>query len=620
MPAYIADCETNGLLPELTKLHCLVLEDIDTGYVYSCHDHSAVWTNPREGQGVKTLTIAEGVKMLEEADYAVFHNGIRFDNPAIKKLFPSFTLKKIRDTLLMSQLLWPEIKQTDFDRARQGRLPKNLIGRYSLKAWGYRLGDYKGDYDGGWETWNPAMQTYCEQDIVVTRKLYQKCCDKNYSEAALELEHDFAEVIFDMEEAGVDFNEAEAAKLYGELCQKRLDLERGLQALFPPWFLRDGTAEKAVFVPKKDNKKMGYVGGCPLTKVKLCTFNPASRQQVGDRLMKIRGWKPEAFGKDGTPTIDDEILSELPYPEAKHLSEFFLIQKRIGQLAEGDKAWMKYAKNGVIHGQLDTVGAISRRGTHSKPNLSQVPSCENADGPVPYGPECRSLFEAPAGYKQVGADAAGIQMRILSHYMAKYDGGAYGDLVVNGDVHTANMNASGNILESRSQAKRFIYAFVLGCGAAEAGSICGKGPKAGGKLIKSFLEKTPALKRLKEDIDAALKKHGGLKALDGGFLTIRSAHAALSSLLQSGEQCVVKRATVMWRRELERRGYVHGRGKDFWLALHIHDEIQAIAKEAIAHEVGQVFVECIIEAGIHWKVRCPLNGEAKVGNNWKETH
>jgi DNA polymerase I-like protein with 3'-5' exonuclease and polymerase domains len=620
VPSYIADCETDGLLPELTKLHSLVLQDIDTGHVFSCHDHGAEWTNPREGQGVTTLTIAEGVKLLQEADMVVFHNGVKFDGPAIAKVFSGFTVKKLRDTIIMTRLIWPEVKDGDFDRARKGKLPKNLIGSNSLKAWGYRLGIFKGEYDGGWAAWSPAMQTYCEQDVAVTAVLWQRCVAKNYSEAAVELEHDFAAVIFDMEQAGIDFDEAKAAALYAELCQKRLELERELQALFQPWFVRDGTAEKAHFVPKKDNKKMGYVEGCPLTKVKLREFNPGSRKQVGDRLMKVRGWKPTAFGKDGDPTIDDEVLAALPYPEAKKLAEFFLIEKRIGQLAEGNEAWMKYSKGGVIRGTLNTLGTVTRRGAHSKPNLGQVPSLKNADGVVPYGKECRELFHAPAGYVQVGADASGIQMRILSHYMARYDGGAYGELVVNGDVHTANKEAAGGYMETREQAKRFIYAFVLGCGDAKAGEIVGKGPKAGKALIKSFLERTPALKRLKEDMTKVIEKSGGLKAIDGGFLTIRSAHAALASLLQSGEQCVVKRATVQWRRILESRGYVHGRGQDFWLALHVHDEIQAIAKEAIAHEVGQVFVECIIEAGVHYNVRCPLNGEAKYGRNWAETH
>jgi DNA polymerase I-like protein with 3'-5' exonuclease and polymerase domains len=597
-------------------MHSLVLKDIATGQIYSCHDHPE-WTNPREGKGVTTLSIAEGVKLLEEADMAVFHNGIKFDQPAIRKLFPKFSLKKIRDTLLLSWLLWPEIKQGDFKRAEAGKLPKNLIGRHSLKAWGYRLGIFKGEYSGGWESWSPDMQTYCEQDVEVTFVLWQWCCKKNYAEDAVQLEHDFAEVIFDMEEAGVPFNEKAATELYSMLVQKRLDIERKLQETFPPWFVRDG---KDTFTPKRDNKKSGYTAGVEVTKVKLRTFNPGSRDQVADRLIKMRGWHPSEYGKDGKPTVDDEILSALAYPEAAQLSEYYMVEKRIGAIAEGKQAWLKYVKDGYIHGVLDTCRAISRRGIHKNPNMGQVPSVVNADGPVPYGKECRALFYAPPGYKMVGADASGVQTRVLSHYMAKYDGGAYGDLVVNGDVHTANMEASGGYLETRAQAKRFIYAFLLGCGAEKAGEICGKGAVAGKKLITSFLAKTPALKRLKEDIEAAIKKTGGLKAIDGGFLTIRSAHAALSSLLQSGEACAVKRATVRWRRELERRGYKHGRGQDFWLALHVHDEIQAIAKEAIADEVGQVFVECIREAGQHYAFRCKLDGEAKVGNNWAETH
>ncbi len=620
MTAYIADCETDGLLPELTTIHSLVLMDISTHHIYSCHDHAHEWTNPREGQGLTTLTIDEGLRLLEKTDdFAVFHNGIKFDKAAITKVKPWFKAPKMRDTLLLSWLLWPEIKQRDFVAARNG-FPKKMIGSHSLKAWGYRLGNYKGDFEGPWDRWQPAMQTYCEQDVEVTRDLWTRCAAKNYSEVALDLEHDFADVCGTMERDGVPFDKEAAIRLYATLCQRRLEMERDLKAAFLPWFAPDGTEDKRTFTPKRDNKKSGYTAGCPLTKVKLVEFNPGSRAQVGDRLMKTRGWKPTAFGADGKPTIDDEVLADLAWPEAKMLTEFFTVEKRIGALAEGKQAWLKFERDSYIHGQLDSCKAISRRGIHRNPNMGQVPSVKNANGVVPYGAECRALFHAPAGYNMIGADASGIQLKILAHYLARYDGGRYIDLVMNGDVHEANKEAGGGLIDTREQAKRFIYAFILGCAAPKAGEIVGKGPRQGKKLIDNFLSANPAIKSLKEDIGKALQKNHGLKAIDGGFLTIRSEHAALSSLLQSGEACIVKRATVEWKRELIARGHGFGRMRDVWLALHVHDELQSIAKETIADEVGKLAVEKIREAGEFYKFKLPFNGEYKIGRNWKDTH
>lgn len=611
MAGYVYDTETNGFLDALTTLHCLVLKDEATGHIYSCHDHGHEWTNPREGQGVTTLTIDEGLALLEKADRNIAHNGIRFDAPAIAKVKGKKPGGVTRDTLLLTKLIWPAVKERDFIAARKGKHPKNLIGSYSLEAWGHRLGNYKGDFAGPFEVWTPEMQEYCEQDVEVTFALWERIKAKAYAEWAIEIEHDFAEVIFLMEQHGVFFDVEKATKLYAVLSQRRLELESELKEIFPPWFVSDGE-----FTPKRDNKKSGYTADCPLTKAKLTEFNPASRDHVADRLKKLRGWKPRVFTDGGKPAVDDEVLAALPYPEAKKLSEYLMVGKRIGALAEGKNAWLKHEKGGKIFGRLDTLGTVTRRGAHHSPNLGQTPSVENAEGKVPYGYECRELFYAPDPFVQVGADASGVQLRILAHYMARYDDGAYADLILNGDVHKANMESGG--LPSRATAKRFIYAFILGAGDAKVGEIIGKGPAAGKKIKNDFLKNTPALKRLKEDIEAKIKRHGYLKAVDGGILHIRSPHAALASLMQSGEACSVKLATVNWHKKLCNHGYVFG--KDYALMLHVHDELQSLARKQIANEVGQTAVNCIREAGVALKLRCPLDGEFKIGRNWAETH
>src|SRR5690606_28269302 len=197
---------------------------------------------------------------------------------------------------------------------------------------------------------------------------------------------------------------------------------------------------------------------------------------------------------------------------------------------------------------VNTIGAVTGRCTHSNPNIAQVPGVGS-----PYGKECRELFCVDEGYKLVGADASGLELRCLAHYMARYDGGAYAKILLEGDIHTENQKAAG--LPTRDDAKRFIYSFLYGAGDAKIGQIIGKGEAAGKKLKENFLKRTPALKRLREDVAAAVKKRGYLIGIDGRKLHVRSEHAALNTLLQSAGALLVKQATVNLYRELSRRGY-----------------------------------------------------------------
>ena len=269
--------------------------------------------------------------------------------------------------------------------------------------------------------------------VEVTEKLLSLVESMNVAQRAITLEHWFAFIIAKQEQFGYPFNVRKAEALYLKLASERIAIDEKLKNLFKPWYVSEG-----LFTPKRPNKKMGYVEGATFCKVKLQEFNPSSRQQIADRLIKLYGWKPKEFSENGQPKIDETVLSSLPYPAAKTLAERFLIQKRIGQLAEGNQAWLKLERNGRIHGSVNTIGAVTGRCTHSHPNVAQVPSVGAA-----YGAECRELFYAPTGWVQVGADASGLELRCLAHFMAKYDGGAYGKVILEGDIHTVNQEAAG---------------------------------------------------------------------------------------------------------------------------------------------------------------------------------
>ncbi|MDX2086057.1 MAG: DNA polymerase [Candidatus Melainabacteria bacterium] len=594
---YIFDIETDGLLDELTCIHSLVLLNIDTGEMLSCPPDKYAFV----------MTIEEGLRELMNADLIVGHNIIKFDIPAIQKLYPWFQPKgAVRDTIVCTRLIYTNLKERDFAyRNKHPEFPTKLIGKHALEAWGHRLGEYKGDFKGPWTNWSEEMQSYCEQDTRVTYRLWSKLQAKNYSEQAIQLEHDFAQILFKQEQRGFHFDTEAGRKLYAELCKKRLDLEEQLKAIFPAW------EERTPFTPKVNNAKRGYQKGVTIDKVKVVEFNPNSRDHIANRLQMLRGWKPSEFTEDGKPKVDETVLEKLDWPEAKLLAEYLMIQKRIGQLAEGAQAWLKLEQNGRIHGQVVTNGAVTGRCTHKYPNITQVP----AKG-VPYGVECRSLFQPSPGFVLLGCDASGLELRCLAHYMSKYDGGEYTKALLEGDIHTTNQLAAG--LQTREQAKRFIYAFLYGAGDTKLGTVIGAGAAEGGKLRRRFLRQTPALKRLKEDISLKVQAQGYLKGLDGRHLHIRSEHSALNTLLQSAGALLVKQATVFLYQELSERGYAWGR--DWVQVAHVHDELQLEVKPELAETIGQIAVRCFERAGEHFNFRCPITGEYRVGTSWAETH
>ena len=576
----IFDIETNGLLDDLDRVHCLVLKDTSTNKVETYTDN-----------------IQDGLKRLEQADCIVGHNIIKFDLPALKKVYDFNYKGKLRDTLVLTRLIWSDIKERDFQTKD---FPTKLIGRHSLQAWGVRLGNTKGDYTGSWEQFNDEMLSYCIQDVHVTDSLWKKICEKNYSEESIELEHKLAEIIYQQECNGFKFNTTKAQRLYSDLAAKRESLKQELKNSFPDWEVR------TPFVPKVNNKKLGYRKGIPTEKVQVMEFNPSSRDHVANRLINLRGWKPKQYTNDGKPKVDEDVLKSLPYPESKVLVEYYTIEKRIGQLAEGRQAWLKLVKNNRIYGSVNTNGAVTGRATHSHPNVGQVPATS-----VPYGKECRELFTVDDENVLVGIDVSGLELRCLAHFMSRYDNGTYIKEVLKGDIHTANQKAAG--LETRAQAKTFIYALIYSCGAAKMGEILGKDVKAGKKIISDFMKRTPALKRLIEDVQQKATK-GYIKGLDGRQLKIRSAHKALNTLLQSSGALICKQWII------DVHELIHQHNLDCKQVAWVHDEIQIETRKENADELGRLAKQAIRNSEKKFNFRCELDCEYRVGKNWSQTH
>jgi DNA polymerase I-like protein with 3'-5' exonuclease and polymerase domains len=301
------------------------------------------------------------------------------------------------------------------------------------------------------------------------------------------------------------------------------------------------------------------------------------------------------------------VLESIDMPEARLLQEYLLLNKRIGQLATGKQAWLKLEENGRLHGRVNHMGAVTSRCTHANPNLGQVPSVGAA-----YGKECRSLFVAPKGYSLLGADASGLELRCLAHYMARYDDGNYANVVLDGDVHTTNQEAAG--LPTRSNAKTFIYGFLYGAGDEKIGKIIGKGAKEGKRIKKKFLSQLPALKKLKDAVSQAADDRGYIKGLDGRHTPIRHSHAALNSLLQGCGAILCKTWYVFIADAIKKAGL------DATIVAFVHDEVQLVVKEGQEDETGRLIQQCMRDVEHHYGFRCRLDSEYKYGRNWSDTH
>ena len=587
----VFDLESDGLLDKLTKIHCLSIVDLDAE-----ESKATLYHEPRE--------IEHALQLLQEAKTIIGHNIICFDIPAIQKVYPEFKpTGQVRDTLVLSRLIKADLFNDDFkNQSLPDEFLKRFYGSHSLKAWGMRLSNLKDDYDGGWENYSDAMGTYCNQDAQLTADLYKHLSKEDFSETSIELEHNLAAVCHEVGNNGWTFDLVKAGELYGKLSQRRADLNKDLSELFEPWEIH------TEFIPKVNNKTLGYVKGEPFTKVKVVEFNPNSRKHIHYCLVKKYNWKPTQFSPSGDPKLDESTLEKLPYPEAKKLAESFMIQKRIAMLAEGRSAWLKLCDNdGKLRHTIIPNGCVSGRASHRNPNLGQVTSAR-----LPYGKECRELFTVPTGWTLLGSDLSGLEVRLLAHFLHHYDNGEYAKQILEGDIHTYNANALGI---ERSQAKTWLYATMYGGGNKIIGEIVGGSAKDGSRLKKQYDQNVPAFKRLREEVRRAAKR-GYIFGLDRRKLYIRSEHKALSQLLQSAGALLCKQSLYLVYKQIKQQ-----LNNDAYIVGWIHDEIQIACKsEGVAERVGQISKEMGLLAGNTYNLQIPLESEYSLGSTWHQTH
>ena len=580
MRKIVFDIEANGLDP--TKIWCVVMYDIDSRNTHVCYDKQYFWD---------WLVTDQCERDVEPVEF-IGHNILGYDIPVLERLWGiSFAGHKLTDTLVMSRLAEP---------SRQGG--------HSLESWGERLNCPKGEHSD-WDTFSEDMVEYCKQDVQVNKLVYQRLLHDlgGFGADSILLETQVQAIISRQIESGWLLDQESAFVLLAELKEKKYDLEEKVHETFKPLptFIKEVTPKV-----KKDGTYsivgLKFLGDfwttavASFSRIDYPEFNLGSRQQIG-RYLQYFGWKPETFTEKGHPIVDESVLRDVKgIPEAELIGEYLMVQKRIAQI----QSWIDAVKDdGRVHGYVNANGAVTGRMTHSSPNMGQVPAVYS-----PYGKECRACWTVPDGYKLVGMDASGLELRMLAHYM---NDEGYTNEILNGDIHTANQLAAG--LATRDQAKTFIYAFLYGAGDAKIGSIVGGSARDGKRLKTKFLSNTPALGKLRGRVSTASGR-GFVFGLDGRKVAIRSEHAALNSLLQSAGAIVMKKALVL----LDQYAIMHK--IDYKIIGNIHDEIQTEVKSKDADRFGRLATACIEAAGLHYKLRCPLAGEYKVGDNWAETH
>jgi len=574
MTSLVFDIETNGLLLEVDTFHCAVTYNLDTKKYEEYRPHE----------------LSRLIKDLEEASLIIGHNIIGYDLPVLKKLGGLKYKGEIIDTLILAKLAYYD---------------KDKSWSHSLDAYGERLGEKKGEYSD-WSKFTEKMLEYNKQDTKVTSKLYTHLKRKTIwlPQEALELEQDVQKVVTKQYIKGWKFDIKKGRELHVELVKEKEVAEEDLWGTFIPMFLPDGKVK----TPKRPFRRMGISTVGPHQPIKLRTFNPGSGNHIVWWVEKVLGKQKWALTEKGNPKTDAETLKDMfgEEPFLEPLLHYLEVNKLLGQLATGDKAWLKLSRGDRLHGSMDILGAVSGRATHSNPNLGQVPS------PRAYkGKEARELFIASEGMVNVGADLSGVELRCLAHYMYPYDKGRYAGLILEGDIHTANKEAAG--LKTRDQAKTFIYSVVYGGGDAKVGEIVQGTAKDGKRLKTKFFAGTPGFKQLHEAVAKAAKKKW-IKGITGRRLFIRSPHSALNTLLQSLGSYISK----LWMVEVDKRIKEEGIvcNQIGW----IHDELQFECKEDQAEKLGKILEESSLTACEAVGIRMPIHSESKIGRNWFEVH
>ena len=408
------------------------------------------------------------------------------------------------------------------------------------------------------------------------------------------LEHEIAELMATQKATGWPFNVQKAQDLENKLLTRLEELRRQAESIchYVPHNL---------FTPKRDNKKQGYIAGAEMQRLK--DFNPSSREHIAWWFKTFQDWTPTKLTPTGKAVIDETVLKEINTEEALVFLEILVIQKKLGMLSQGTNAWLKLVKDGRLHHSC-FIGAVTHRMAHSHPNLSQVSSDK----------DCRELFITQPDWKLIDSDLAGIELRLFAHYLARYDGGRYGKILLEQDIHQVNADKIGI---SRRQVKTITYCFLYGGGNQKLGLSYDNmlspeaAKKKGAEIRRAYLDAVDGL----EDLVEATKKvaeRGSIRAIDKRQILVDKEHKALNCLLQGSAAVIAKRWLLLTHVKLGNT--THER------YAFVHDEQVLGAPAQNAEFIADVCKLSALEAGEYYNLRLPIDADAQIGDNWAQVH
>lgn len=577
---YIVDIETDGL--DATLVHCIVAANVDEPtdiHVWEqteCYTTFPVWIKEMKSHGHKL----------------VGHSFISYDAPTLNRLVGTdIKLTDIIDTLVMSYIGHP-----------------SRDDGHGLESWGVRFGYPKTVIeDDEWGIYTPKILERCKRDVTINWKTYQFLKQElsGTPSSVYWREARVREIVDQQQRNGFCLDIPAATILFAKLEDQADELNDTLQEVFPPrWVFKKDKGNDDLYVPKRDNKTLGYTKDCAISRIEWQVFNMQSGPQLATRLME-KGWVPVLFTETGLPCTDEGVLNSINaelIPEAKPIQRFLMLKKRMSQIT----GWLEAVTDkGLVHGSVITNGAVTSRMTHREPNMANITSSDSE-----YGTEMRACWISrdPHNYVLVGVDATGLELRCLAGCMGDT---LYSKEVVTGDVHTVNMHALG--ITDRAIAKTFIYAWLYGAGAGKIAKILGCTMKKAQLLIAQFLVTIPSLKKLKDQITEAAKSKR-IVALDGRFLHVRATYSALNVLLQGMGAIICKEWLIQIIDSADKAGL------DYLLVASVHDEYQFEVNKRDVDKFREVSHNAMKLTEQILNVKCPLDSDSKVGINWSITH
>ena len=607
------DIETNGFMPDVSKIWCMVAVDSDTGTVYSFSDYDS-----------ELPSMEEGLEFIGTADVIFGHNFIGYDLVVLKHLlgWSPKPNQQVIDTWILSQM-------NQYKRDH----------KHGLEGWGSKLDFPKLEFND-FSQYTKEMLTYCIRDVELNVKVYHELVKESMKiinkhptyQQGIKTEMGFAAIEAEIRNKGWMFDMASAQSLLTDINNKLDAIELVLEPKIGMRCIKiDKADEYKTPAWRKDGcytvatvKHFGYtqesgredrpIDG-PYCRVSFEQGKVGSIEVVKDWLYSI-GWVPDEWnverinGKfvNKSPKITESSLENLGN-DAMLVSEYYTVRSRKGIL-EGWIEEVKRSPDNRLHGRMWTIGTPTFRCRHEV--VANLPSVDSV-----YGKEMRGLLISEAGTTIVGADSAGNQMRGLCHYIRNDE---FTNEVINGDVHQRNADALGT---SRKLAKPFLYAFLFGGGDGKLGLILtGKTDAKTGRIAKEKFENSiPGLKELKDNLSSLFNKTSNIfgkdkafiRGIDGRMVFVSSQHQVLNYLLQTAEGVSCKAAAVYLRDKLKERNIPH------YFVLHYHDEVAVVTKDEYAEEVAELSIEAFTEAPKWFGIEC-MGGDAHTGKTYAEVH